>query len=390
MTELIVPIPSRAPVRETVMVTSLRQQLRRGATPSVLYRIAGGEAAFWRLVSAYSLSAGLDARAKANLASMRRKGVHLVPEGVPDDVAFRQCPQAPAVECPAAAPPAPDVVAMPASAKRLTGAAAASKAKAAVHSTDLGVKPRVIWVDLARLVIDKSYQREIGHAGIAHVNRLLREFNWNCCQPLIVSELGDGRFAVIDGQHRLEAARKHPLIDELPCDVVEAPDVAAQAAIFAASNSRRLALTSQQKFWAAHAGGDAGAVEVERLCSMAGVTILRTMPSSDIPPRSIRAPFTLQKMVRQVGVTALGLALELLVEAHGEKPNAFRSPTVVALARMAAVKGFAPRPALLALRGLDLDALYDDARRDRVTGGGSLEAATERVLRKRLDAAGAA
>jgi hypothetical protein len=35
----------------------------------------------------------------------------------------------------------------------------------------------------------------------------------------------------------------------------------------------------------------------------------------------------------------------------------------------------------LALTAIDLDGLYDDARHARVTGGGTLEAATERVLR---------
>ena len=351
MTVLIAPIPAPLPVREPVMVTSLRQQLRRGAAPSVLYRIAGGEAAFWRLVSAYALADSLSARGKAALAEMRlaMKPDPSAGDAVPD-VPFRRC-LAPAVTR--------------ASSRRRGG-----KPKAVFHSTDLGAKPRVVWIALGQLVVDKTYQREIGGAGVTHVNHLLREFNWNCYQPIIVGEREDGRFAVIDGQHRLEAARKHPLIDELPCYVVDAPGVAAQASIFAAVNGRRLALTSQQKFWAAHAGGDAKAIEVARLCAVAGVAILRSPPSTDIAARSILAPFTLQKLVRQVGTEAVGLALELLAETHGETPNAFRSPTVAALCRIATGKGFASQRTKRALRQLDLDRLYDDARRDRVTGGG--------------------
>ena len=268
-------------------------------------------------------------------------------------------------------PPRAVVARLPASPKaRAAPPVAPPKAKAERHSLDLGTRPRVVWLGLAQLVVDKTYQREIGGAGTTHVNRLLREFNWNCYQPIIVGEREDGRFAVIDGQHRLEAARKHPAINELPCYVVDAPGVAAQAAVFATVNGRRLALTSQQKFWAAHAGGDAAAVEIERLCAVAGVSILRSPPSYDIPARSILALFTLQKMVRQVGVGAVGSALELLAEAHGETPNAFRSPTIVALSRIAAAKSFSFKPAMRALRALDLDRLYDDARRDRVTGGG--------------------
>lgn len=365
MTVLIAPIPAMPPIREPVMVTALRQQLGRGAAPSVLYRIAGGEAAFWRLVSTYALADGLSARGKADLAQMRLAMKRdPSPDGDPD-VPFRRC-------LPVAAP----------STTRRAG-----KPKAVPHSTDLGARPRVVWIALGQLVVDKTYQREIGGAGVTHVNRLLREFNWNCYQPIIVGERDDGRFAVIDGQHRLEAARKHPLIAELPCYVVDAPDVAAQASIFATVNGRRLALTSQQKFWAAHAGGDAKAVEVARLCAVAGVAILRSPPSYVIPPRSILAPFTLQKLVRQVGTEAVGSALELLAETHGETPNAFRSPTVAALCRIAADKGYPVQRTKRVLRALDLDRLYDDARRDRVTGGGTLETAAERVLRRHLDAA---
>jgi hypothetical protein len=66
--------------------------------------------------------------------------------------------------------------------------------------------------------------------GAAHINRILRGFNWNRYQPIVVTEQDDGRYAVIDGQHRLEAAKKHPLIDSLPCYIIDAPDLAAQAA----------------------------------------------------------------------------------------------------------------------------------------------------------------
>lgn len=264
----------------------------------------------------------------------------------------------------------------------LSGAAAISKAKAAEHSTELGTRPRVVWLDLALLQVDHRYQRDIAQAGQAHVNRLLRAFNWNCYQPIIVSERGDGTYAVIDGQHRLEAARKHPLINELPCYIVDAPTVAAQAAIFSTVNGRRLGLTSLQKFWASHAAGEEQAVAVHAICKRHGVTILRGIPSYDIPAKSVLAPFTLQKMLARVGKPAVDTAIGLLAETHGERLNAFRSPTMVALATIAAGTVFSRNRWTQVLKRVDLDKLYDEARTDRVTGGGTLETATERVLRK--------
>jgi hypothetical protein len=312
-------------------------------------------------------------RGLATAASVRTSATTVTGLKIGDTVALRPKP--------AKAAPVPRPVAAAPAVRKLAGAAAQKKAAMEAHSTDLGVRPRVVWLDLSLLTVDRRYQRDIGQAGNAHVNRILRGFNWNLYQPIVVSEIADGKFAVIDGQHRLEAAKKHPLIAELPCYVIDAPDVAAQASIFAQVNSRRLALTSQQKFWAAHAGGDEVAVTVEKLCGVAGVKILRSPPSYDIPPCSVVAPFTLQKIYRQQGQPALATALRLLVETHPATVNAFRSPILVALARIASAKVFSRSRLKAALRSLDLAALYDDARRDRVDRGGSLEAATERVLR---------
>lgn len=251
------------------------------------------------------------------------------------------------------------------------GAVARSIERAAEHSTELGVRPRVVWLDLDLLVVDGNYQRSVTEAGRAHINRLRREWNWNCYQPIIVSERPDGSHAVIDGQHRLLAAKSHPLIDELPCYIVDAPDIAAQAAIFVEVNSRRLALTSQQKFWAAHAAGDAAAVAIEKLCRRAGVTILRNVPPYGItPPCSMLGPFTLRKLHKSPGAAPLATALGLIAETHPETSNAFRSAIVVGLTRVAAATPFSRLRMATTLKGLDLDKLYEAAKADRVTGGG--------------------
>lgn len=256
--------------------------------------------------------------------------------------------------------------------------------KPAKHSTDLGVRPRVVWLDLALLVIDKTYQRDISKQGAAHVNRILLSFNWNHYQPIVVSERDDGTYAVIDGQHRLEAAKRHPLIDSLPCYIIDAADAAKQAAIFVAVNSRRIALTSLQQFHAAVAARQPEAMSAAALCSDAGVTILKAPPSYDIPPRSIISPFTLLKMVRQVGRPAVATAIKVLAETHPTTLNAFRSPTIAALCRVVADPKIDIGRIRAVLAAIDLARFYNDTRNGRVTSGGTLETSAERVLRDRL------
>lgn len=268
--------------------------------------------------------------------------------------------------------------------KALVGAAAASKAKAAQHSTDLGARPRVVWLDLALLTVDRTYQRDINIKGAAHVTRILQAFNWNCYQPIVVSERDDGTYAVIDGQHRLEAAKRHPLIDSLPCYIIDAPDVAKQAAIFVAVNSRRIALTSLQQFHAAVAARQPEAMAAAGLCADAGVRILKAPPSSNIPPRSIISPFALLKMVRQVGRPAVATAIKVLAETHPETLNAFRAPTIAALCRVVADPNIDVARVRAVLAAIDLSRFYDDTRNGRVTSGGTLETSAERVLRDRL------
>ncbi|KAF0102206.1 MAG: ParB domain-containing protein nuclease [Rhodospirillaceae bacterium] len=273
---------------------------------------------------------------------------------------------------------------LPTTKEKAVAAAVAPPPKPAKHSTDLGVRPRVVWLDLALLVIDKTYQREISKMGAAHVNRILLAFNWNHYQPIVVSERDDGTYAVIDGQHRLEAAKRHPLIDSLPCYIIEAPDAAKQAAIFVAVNSRRIALTSLQQFHAAVAARQPEAMVAAGLCADAGVTILKSPPSYDIPPRSIISPFTLLKMVRHVGRPAVATAIKILAETHPATLNAFRSPTIAALCRVVADPKIDVAKVRAVLAATDLARFYDDTRNGRVTSGGTLETSAERVLRERI------
>ena len=258
------------------------------------------------------------------------------------------------------------------------------------HSTDLGAKPKVVWLDLGLLRIDTRYQREIGEAGRQHVNRIVKAFNWNCYQPIIVTEGADGSYAVIDGQHRFEAAKKHPLIDSLPCYIIDAPEVSTQAQIFVDVNSNRRGLTSSQKFWASHAAGDKSATALAAICEKADVKILRGPQGGrdGTPPMSILGPLIIQRLVARFGEKPVGEAISLLAATHRETRGAFRSSTIGALVRITAEKGYRRERLRTALAAADLDKLHTKASALAKGGGvGSLTAGAERLLRARMEAA---
>lgn len=270
--------------------------------------------------------------------------------------------------------------------KKLSGAADRAKRRAERPSVDLGAPPSLEWIAVADLVIDRRYQRVLGKKNLQHVNRILRHFSWAHYQPIVVTEAGE-KYSVIDGQHRFEAARKHPRIEALPCYVVDAPDVAAQAAIFISANSSRITVGRIHKFWAAHAAGEGWALTIERLCTEAGVEIARGPLPRPAPPCTTIATYTIEKLLA-LGEAPVGTALKILAKAQPETSDVFRSATIAALTRIIATAiDFRERAAIELFEDLDLTAELGRAQVERATGGGNMEQAMETVLRRRFVAA---
>ena len=258
------------------------------------------------------------------------------------------------------------------------------KPKVPEHSTDLGDRPRVVWLDLALLKVDGSYQREVGKGGRTHINNIVKAFNWNCYQPIVVTEREDGTYAVIDGQHRLEAAKKHPLIDSLPCYIIAAPDVAVQASIFVSINTARLALTSQAKFWAAHAAGIKSAVVLVEICRAVGVTVPRSQPRAAAAVLAIMAPLVAQRLIERHGKAPVREAIGLMATAHPTARLAFRSHFVEALVRIAADPVYSRDRAGAILAKTDLVRLHADVIVRSGGGGGGRATAAEQILRAKF------
>ena len=96
-----------------------------------------------------------------------------------------------------------------------------------------GQRPSLEFRPIADLQIDESYQRSIDTGpSQSLVKRIARDWDWGLCQPLNVAKREDGSLWVIDGQHRLAAARDRGDIYDLPCVVIASRCAGSRSAIW--------------------------------------------------------------------------------------------------------------------------------------------------------------
>lgn len=152
----------------------------------------------------------------------------------------------------------------------------------------LGVLPALQYLLPQQLQIDEAYQRSIEEAGSqALIRKIAQHWNWDLCQPLVVSRRENGDLFVIDGQHRLAAARLRGDIAQLPAVVVNYASAADEAASFVHLNQQRRPLTGLQIFHAALASGDSQACEIRDAIEAAGLKLGKHVNLQLGPPMTI-------------------------------------------------------------------------------------------------------
>jgi len=139
-------------------------------------------------------------------------------------------------------------------------------------------RPTLLWVPVADLVIDERYQRALTAPGRRMIQRIADGWDWRLYQPILIASTGDGRHAVVDGQHRAHAAKLAGL-DALPAMVVPMTPVE-QARAFVGVNRDRIKLHASAVFRAQLAAGEPVAVEADRLVTQAGCRLMTFMRSS--------------------------------------------------------------------------------------------------------------
>lgn len=185
----------------------------------------------------------------------------------------------------------------------------------------VGDPPSLEWLAVGRLQIEPAYQRAPdGHKSRRIIAGMVKEWNWALCQPLVASRRADGSIFVVDGQHRLEGAKKRGDIPHLPCTVLPALDHAGEAAAFVALNTKRQALTQADVFAGMLAAGDPDALALETLLAETGWTVVRHSNSAEYKPGQLACAPMLARALKSIGEAPVRNALTTLREAFPDRP----------------------------------------------------------------------
>ena len=215
-----------------------------------------------------------------------------------------------------------------------------------------GTPPSIEWVLVAELQVDHDYQRSIDNDPSRRlIASIASHWDWRLCMPLAVSRRADGKY-VIDGQHRLAAARLRQDILHLPCCIATYEGPADEAAMFVASNRSRRAINRLDDFHAALVAGDEDALEVADVVRRAGLKVSRKTGSQSWQPGEVAFTSRVAAFVGKHGD-------ELAVEALAAIERAFRGQV---LTNGASIFLGLTRILILPPAGLDRARLYRSLR----------------------------
>ncbi|WP_119304983.1 DUF6551 family protein [Dongia deserti] len=203
----------------------------------------------------------------------------------------------------------------------------------------LGVPPVQGWVPTSLLFVDPTYQRPITREGWKRIRKIAAEWDWRKYQPVTITgrEPGKARLAVIDGQHRWEAAKIRE-IPRLPFYGISPGDVGLEANAFVTLNRDRVAVSNVNIFWAELAAHAPEAVTIKRICDQAGVAI-SPVAIGRLPARTVSAVTVLRQILRQSGEDVLARTLHALAEAKPTEADTFGSWALRGVAELVATHG---------------------------------------------------
>lgn len=258
----------------------------------------------------------------------------------------------------------------------------------AVPHTDIGAVPLFEWVDKDKLFVDHAYQRLARtERSVRAIRKMVTTFRWAKFQPITVALRADGRYAVVDGQHRALAVIHHPGILSIPCWIVEAEQVSDQAGVFVGVNGDRSAMTPLQVFRAELAACEPDAIDVKRVLDMSGIEICWNIAARGVPPGQTQAIATVRRLLKTDDEKLVIDALKLLKAAHATRANQLRADVIKAVAMILKVHGSRlDRQRFERVVGqYDCDQITDAARAYKKVVGGSTVGGIVATLQKAYD-----
>lgn len=127
------------------------------------------------------------------------------------------------------------------------------------------------YIKASMIRIDTEYQRAISKSKI---NRMVKEWNIDICDPLKVSQRKDGTYWVFDGGHRL-TAHKIMYGDDAPimCRVYTGLTYAEEVRLFRDQNGIHTSVATRDDLRAGYNTGDEEVRNMVRSCAICGVRV---------------------------------------------------------------------------------------------------------------------
>lgn len=188
-----------------------------------------------------------------------------------------------------------------------------------------GYLPAMEWLPIDSLTVDRNYQRNINsRRSQQNIKQIIKNFQWRKFTPVVVSKNEDNTYSVIDGQHRLEAAKALGDIDELPCYIVDAENTRDQARSFVSINRDRVSINPFNLHKSLTAAGESVDCYVDEFCQRIGIRIPDNGQIGKDPTATL-ALSTIRGLLRKKQETPLERAILALREAFPDKPGQLRS-----------------------------------------------------------------
>lgn len=196
-----------------------------------------------------------------------------------------------------------------------------------------GPAPMLEWIETENLVVDTTYQRDIGRRGATNVGQIAENFDWSKFAPVIVAPAEGGQFAIVDGQHRTTAAILRGQ-KKVPCQVVQA-DRAKQAAAYAAVNGNVTKTTVQQLYHAKLAAGDPETLAIAEVCVAASVEIVRrNLVQAELKPGQTQAVSAISRCYAMYGRDTLITALQCITQTADGNAGFVRATIIQAICQV--------------------------------------------------------
>lgn len=257
---------------------------------------------------------------------------------------------------------------------------------------DPGKKPDLRWLKVDRLFVDHRYQRTLESTRSQKlVAAIAANFRWLAFQAIqATADPRTGGWLVIDGQHRVEAARLAG-IAEVPAVVVDAVSLADQATAFVRANTDRVQVNLFALHRASVLAKDPRALAIDRTCKAAGIEIpAYPIPADKLKPGQTLALATIAHLPGRYGEAVAVEALTAVARAYAQRSGALRAAVIQAAAivcKEAAEDARAGVPGLIQgyLQRIDPIKLQTQAFSMRARSGGTEAQALAQIIRKAID-----